>query len=125
MPLISRKKAGWTSMTNGWIGLRGKLAEKGIELETVLTGDMISNVSGGIASGSEWLNNIDIAMAFDGDELMGWPGATMFLYVLGNYGGSPATISVIFRVSAILTRSTPGKFTKCGWSKFCARFLVF
>lgn len=90
MSLIqTEENAGWTSMTNGWIGLRSKLAEKGIELETVLTGDMISNISGGIASGSEWLNNIDIAMTFDGDELMGWQGATMFLYVLGNYGGSP------------------------------------
>ncbi|MCB9066314.1 MAG: carbohydrate porin [Calditrichae bacterium] len=91
MPLLiqSDENAGWTSATNGWIGLRSKLAEKGIELETAITGDMISNVSGGISSGNAFLNNVDVAISFDGETLMGWQGATLLTYILGNYGGSP------------------------------------
>lgn len=63
---------------------------KGIRLETVNTTDVLSNVWGGMARGTEAPGNIDLNLTLDLDKLLGWKGGALFLYGLGDYGNNPS-----------------------------------
>jgi porin len=61
--------------------------DDGIRLEVLYTADVAANLDGGQDTGMRYLDNIDVAFALETDPLIGWPGATVFLYGLGNQGG--------------------------------------
>ncbi len=56
-------------------------------LEVVYTADLAANVSGGLTRDVVYMDNVDVTLSMDGAAL-GWDGTTLFLYGLGNQGGS-------------------------------------
>jgi hypothetical protein len=72
--------------------VRSGLDDKGVTFEVVYTGEVSSNVSGGISQRSEYLENGDIMLSIDAEKLMGWKGASFSFYALANAGGSPSEI---------------------------------
>ena len=59
-----------------------------ITLSAVYTADIRANVSGGIARGVRYLDNVDLQASIDTDRLMGWRGGKIFLYGLYDNGVS-------------------------------------
>ncbi len=60
----------------------------GLRLEVVYTADLAANISGGVRRDVVYLDNVDVTLSVDGAAL-GWgDGTTLFLYGLGNQGGS-------------------------------------
>jgi porin len=78
------------TFTGNWGGLRSKLEEKGVTLEMVYTGEMVSVLSGGLQRKTVFLDNKDIVLSVDAETLLGWKGAEFSFYVLGNHGDSPS-----------------------------------
>jgi len=58
-----------------------------VELELTYLVDLAANVTGGLQPGVVGLGNLDALALVDGDALLGWDGATLLLYGLGNHGG--------------------------------------
>ena len=54
------------------------------EFEAVYTGDVLSNVSGGIASGTRYLDNLDLNIKVDVAEAWGLGSGTLFIHGLYN-----------------------------------------
>ncbi|MCP5047678.1 MAG: hypothetical protein GY940_10935, partial [bacterium] len=78
------------TLTGDWGGLRSKMEKKGIRLEMVHTGEMISILSGGLERETVFLDNKDLMLSVDAEALAGWKGAEFSLYVLGNHGSNPS-----------------------------------
>lgn len=77
------------SLTGDWGGVRSTLSEKGVDIEAVYTVDGISNVSGGIQSDGEMLDNLMVSTTLDGEKLYHLEGSTIFFSILNNNGGKP------------------------------------
>ena len=60
-----------------------------ISIEASYKSDLASVVSGGLARGTRWLDNLNVTAEFDLDRLAGWQGGTVFVNVLNNFGGRP------------------------------------
>jgi porin len=76
-------------LTGNWGGMRTSLANKGIDIELIYKFDVISNTSGGIKTGTETLNNLDIKAVLDGEKLFGSQGTSAKIYYLNNNGSRP------------------------------------
>jgi len=76
-------------LTGDWGGIRSDIEKYGVTFEIAYIGEVVANVSGGTKRRGEYLDNIDLQMTVDAQKLFNWPGATFFLYALGNYGGDP------------------------------------
>ena len=63
-------------------------SDKPVTLSAVYVADIRSNVSGGIARGTRYLDNLDLQVAVDADRLVGWHGARLFLYGIYDNGAS-------------------------------------
>lgn len=63
---------------------------KGINVELGYKGDIYSNLSGGMGNNSVYLDNFDIKFSMNLERMLGWKGATLTTYFLGNHGGEPA-----------------------------------
>ena len=50
------------------------------------TADIRSDVAGGLARGTRYLDNVDAQVSVDADRLVGWHGARLFAYALYNDG---------------------------------------
>ena len=61
-------------------------ATKAVSLSAVYTADIRGNVTGGIARGTRYLDNLDLQVAIDSDKLVGWRGAHLFAYAIYNNG---------------------------------------
>ncbi len=73
-----------------WEGLHKRLDDAGIQFGIRYDGEVFSNTSGGARRGSTYLGNLNLQLTFDAERLVGWPGATFFLYGLGIHGGHPS-----------------------------------
>ncbi len=73
-----------------WNGLRTTLSEKGVDLSAVYTGDVFSDLTGGLQRRTVYLDNIDLTAAFNTEKLFNWQGGTIFIYGLGNQGKNPS-----------------------------------
>lgn len=71
---------------------RAQEARPGIQLQANYTGDVVSNLAGGIKRGTVYLDNINLTMQLDGNRLLGWRGSTLFLYGVGTQGGKPSRL---------------------------------
>lgn len=71
-----------------------KLNPKGIDLKFNYTGEVFSNLSGGLERKTVYLDNIDIVLNLDLNKMVGWKGATINTYFLGNHGSVPSEYSV-------------------------------
>lgn len=78
------------------------------QMEAVYTGEIVSNQRGGLRRGAQYLDNVDVTLAVDGERLWGVPGLSLFAYGLhnrgsdfsGKYSGDSFTISNIDTVGA-------------------------
>lgn len=77
-------------LTGNWNGVRTALVNKGVILETIYTGEFVSNLSGGISNGSEYLDIVDLIFDIDFEELIHWKGANFHTDILGIHGGNPS-----------------------------------
>jgi len=66
--------------------------DHGILLEAGYIGDAIGTAAGGIRQDAVYLGNLDLKLHLEGHQLLGWPGALGFIYVLANHGESPESI---------------------------------
>lgn len=78
------------TVTGDWHGMRTSLLDKGVSLEAVYTGEMFSNLFGGLRRKAVYLDNVDLLLTIDTEQAFGWEGGRFFLYGLGNQGGNPS-----------------------------------
>lgn len=63
------------------------------EWENTLTLESITNLDGGVATGTRNLANLDLTLSIDSQSAGWWENGNAFIYVLGNYGKSPSDLS--------------------------------
>lgn len=68
--------------------LKAQSDEQPYDLDFEYTGEVFSNLTGGIDQGVRYMDNIDITLDIDGEQVFGLPGTRVFLYGLGNQGGN-------------------------------------
>ena len=75
------------SPTNGFFGLRSWLDEQGIIIEMVYTGEVFSNLRGGLntSGASEYRGNFDMTLTADAEKFGLAPGS-IFIYTQLGYG---------------------------------------
>jgi porin len=73
-----------------WQKLRDRWFDRGFDVHATYTGAVFWTLSGGVQRGASYLDNIDLQLTLDGERLVGWPGATLFLYGLGTHGDNPS-----------------------------------
>ncbi len=61
-----------------------------LTFEGAYTGDLFVNAVGGRRRDVAYLHNIDLTAAVHLESLVGWKGASLFVYGLGNQGGDPS-----------------------------------
>lgn len=71
-----------------------------VTLSAVYTADIRSNVDGGRARGTRYLDNIDLQVAIDADRLVGWHGARLFLYGIYD-NGRPFSADLVGDVQSV------------------------
>lgn len=59
----------------------------------VLTLESITNLEGGIETGTRNLANLDVSLVIDTQSAGWWSNGTVFMYVLGTYGKPPSAIT--------------------------------
>lgn len=62
-------------------------------LDVAYTADGMANLRGGLERGAVFLDNLDLTLALDLESLIGWPRTSLFVYGLGNQGGSPSALA--------------------------------
>ena len=80
----------WSQLTQAWDSLQKQLDNRGIQFGIRYDGEGFANTSGGLRRGGNYLGNLNLQLTVDAQRLMGWPGATVFLYGLGIHGGHPS-----------------------------------
>lgn len=78
------------TLTGDWGGKRTALAEAGVTTDIVYKGDIMGNTSGGIKTGTRYLDNLDVVIGLDGEKLIGSKGTTAVVSFLNNNGGRPS-----------------------------------
>ena len=81
----------WSGVINAWDAIHKQLDMSGIQLGIRYDGELFINASGGLRRGTTYLGNLNVQLTVDTQRLVGWPGATLFLYGLGIHGGHPST----------------------------------
>jgi porin len=81
----------WDPLTQSWDKLQKQLDNRGIQLGIRYDGEVFANSSGGLRRGATYLGNLNLQLTLDAQRLIGWPGATVFLYGLGIHGGHPSS----------------------------------
>lgn len=64
----------------------GVLAEDAVQIDATYTADVSTTVTGGMDRKARYLDNLDVTLEADLETLLGWRGATLFLYGLNNLG---------------------------------------
>lgn len=75
------------TLTGDWGGARSTLYKKGIELQFTHKSDVLSNVSGGLKRGTEWLGHTEARIALDLEKLAGWNSTTAYIHYHSDLGG--------------------------------------
>jgi len=57
-----------------------------VDLSLLYTAELWGNLSGGRRRGARYLDNLDLRITVDAERLVGWQGATLFVYGLYNNG---------------------------------------
>lgn len=74
-----------SQLTGNWGGARDALSDRGFDIELVYTGELAGIPVGGVATGLAHLGNVDLAMTFDFERMVGWRGASISAYGLADY----------------------------------------
>jgi porin len=95
------------ALTGNWDGWRANLANRGVVIEAVYTGEVFANVAGGVRREAGYLDNVDLTLAVDAEKLLGWPETSLFVYGLGDQGDNPSKdVGDAQRVSNIAAYNT-------------------
>jgi porin len=78
----------WQHATGDWGGARPQLDEHGVIFELTYTGEVFSNLRGGIDSddATEYRGNFDLTATLDTERLGLWRGGTFFVYLQNGHG---------------------------------------
>ncbi len=69
--------------------MRTSLLNRGIRIDAFYTGEVISNVRGGIRQRSTYLDIVEMMITSNFDEIAPWKGTTLYLNVMGTHGKNP------------------------------------
>lgn len=75
-----------STLTGDWGGMRTKWAAQGLDVQATYTAEMFNNFSGGIKTGADAMDNLDVTIAGDGEKLFGLKGMSFLIYALNNNG---------------------------------------
>jgi porin len=70
-------------------GVRSALAEKGVTMDVDYNGTFWNVGSGGINTGNNYLDNLNVVFDVDGSKAYGLSGNTLHVNFLNNFGGKP------------------------------------
>ena len=94
-------------LTGDWNGLRTSFVNNGICLDAIYTGEVLSNLQGGIRHGSSYLDVIDLMLDITFDRVVPWKGTSVYLDILGTHGSDPCDCVGDFQgVSNIAAQNT-------------------
>ena len=71
-----------------------------VTLSAVYTAEVRGDVTGGLARGTRYLDNLDLQVAIDADRLVGWHGARLFFYGLYN-NGKPLSADLVGDIQTV------------------------
>ena len=80
---------GWreSTLSGDWDGARQTLFDAGVQLDLVYSADYLRNTTGGLQRGGAYMGNVNLAVQFDGEKLIGWEGGSAYLELISNSGG--------------------------------------
>jgi porin len=73
-----------------WGGAKETLADAGVDVEAILTHELVGNTSGGVKRKAVNLGNLDLTASVDTEKAGLWSNGTIFVYGLANYGEEPS-----------------------------------
>ena len=77
------------------LGAHTALADRGIELESILTVDYVAGVDGGVETDDTLLGNYDFTATVDTEKFGLWNNGTVFLYLLGNFNSGTLPTEIV------------------------------
>ena len=78
------------ALFGSWSGARSQMAEEGLEIELVYTGEVVSIQSGGAnPTDGIYLDNTNLTLTLDTSKAGWWNNGTFFVYILSNRGEDP------------------------------------
>lgn len=106
LPFLPEDMLTRDTFAGDWNGARARLAEdRGVNLSFTYIGEVWSNLSGGLQTGTSYDGLLEMAVEVDLEKLTGgsWKGATFYVSSLVPHGRSPTTnyVGDIFAVSNI------------------------
>lgn len=91
--------------------VKDPLADKGIDVEIVYTGEVVSNLSGGIDEDTSYLANVDLTLQVDTEKAGLWNNGTFFVYGLNNHrSGDLPTETFIGDLQTVSNIEAPNEF---------------
>ncbi len=94
-------------LTGNWNGLRTHFVNNGISFDAIYTGEIVSNLQGGIRHGSSYLDVVDLIVAVNFDRALPWQGTSFNLDIFGTHGSDPCDCVGDFQgISNIAARNT-------------------
>jgi porin len=81
---------GWESSLRDVQSAYQALVERGVRPALIYDAEVFADIAGGARRGATYLDNLSLQLTFDTRRLVGWPGATVFVYGLGIHGGRPS-----------------------------------
>lgn len=89
LPCLAEGAPDWRAdtLSGDWGGARTRWSEAGVDVSIGLLADVLSNRSGGIATGTRYMDHWDFELRADLDKLWGWAGTTAYVNVISNHGG--------------------------------------
>jgi porin len=84
-------------LTGGWGGLRNKLAAQGATFEAYYTGDIVTNIGGGIANRTTYIGIVSIGLNLDLEKLLGQTGWSFRTSAIAIHGQGPSAITGDFQ----------------------------
>ncbi|MDX1950810.1 MAG: carbohydrate porin [Verrucomicrobiota bacterium] len=90
-------------LTGDWNGMRTRLVEQGIHLSAGYTGEVISNLEGGMRRGAIYEGIFELGVELDFEKLGFWDGALLKFSAINLHGASPTAklVGDFFAVSSI------------------------
>ena len=90
-PVLLAEESEQQYATGDWGGTRSELEEQGIDIQSVITNEYVSNTHGGLSRNDGNLVNYDLTLSVDTEKASLWDGGTFFVYMLGDWGKDPTS----------------------------------
>lgn len=101
LPRVLRAEdEGSPTLLGNWGGTRDAWSARGLDLEAVVTTDVLGVVDGGVDEGFEAPSSLDLVATLDTAAAGWWRNGTFSVYLLGTTGGDPSTHAGDLQVSS-------------------------